>query len=191
LLAQELVGQLKGHLNIPVIDCSERIRATVIGASQFTIQVSGNTIDLSQEGVLPVRNVQVLRMEGGFSENTSMQEVEEKIAHAAAHLGLSGDERLALSLSWACEPEHVHLMRLAQAIKRFFDPLGKRVEPLFVLIDGDIAASLGRILREELHLSCPLVCVDGISLRELDYVDLGQKIEPTGVVPVVIKSLLF
>jgi len=30
-----------------------------------------------------------------------------------------------------------------------------------------------------------------VILKELDYVDLGQKMEPTGVVPVVIKSLLF
>jgi len=98
---------------------------------------------------------------------------------------------LALSLTWSCEPEHAHLLRLAKAIEQFFNPVGDRAEPLFVLIEGDVAASIGRILRNELQLTCPLVCVDGVSLKELDYVDLGQKIEPTGVVPVVIKSLLF
>src|SRR5712691_10978044 len=38
----------------------ERIRATVIGASQFTVQVSGNTIAISRPDMLPLHNVQVL-----------------------------------------------------------------------------------------------------------------------------------
>ena len=36
-----------------------------------------------------------------------------------------------------------------------------------------------------------LIAIDGIALRELDYVDIGRMIEPAHVVPVVIKSLLF
>src|SRR5258707_4551775 len=38
----------------------ERIRATVIGASQFTVQVSGNTIAISRPDLLPLHNLQVL-----------------------------------------------------------------------------------------------------------------------------------
>ena len=190
-LALELVSQLKGRLAIPVIDSAERIRATVIGASQFTIQVSGTTIFMSDDQALPVHNVPVLRLEDPFTEVTSENDLHVAMQNAAMRLGLSGGEKLALSLTWSCEPEHAHLLRLAKAIERFVSPRGDRVEPLFVLIDGDVAASMGRILRDELHLACPLVCVDGVTLKELDYVDLGQKMEPTGVVPVVIKSLLF
>ena len=36
-----------------------------------------------------------------------------------------------------------------------------------------------------------LVSIDGVQLQELDYVDVGELITPPGVVPVVIKSLLF
>jgi ethanolamine utilization protein EutA len=191
MLVLELVNQLKGRLNMPVIDSSERIRATVIGASQFTIQVSGNTIFLSDVHALPVRNVPVLRLDNPFTEVTEENELVQAMQRAAVRLGFTGHEKLALSLTWNCEPEHAHLLRLAKAIERFFSPSGVRAEPLFVLIEGDVAASIGRILRDELNVACPLVCVDGVTLKELDYVDLGQKIEPTGVVPVVIKSLLF
>jgi ethanolamine utilization protein EutA len=59
------------------------------------------------------------------------------------------------------------------------------------VVDGDVAASLGRILREELQLQGPLVAIDGIQLRELDFLDVGELMDPPGVVPVVIKSLLF
>jgi ethanolamine utilization protein EutA len=33
--------------------------------------------------------------------------------------------------------------------------------------------------------------VDGLDLRDLDYVDIGEVVRPAGVVPVVIKSLVF
>lgn len=191
LLASELVNRLKGRLLIPVIEASERIRATVIGASQFTVQVSGNTIFLSNGHTLPVHNVPVLRIDREFNEFVQEADLMDAMAHAATRMGLSGRETLALSVTWRCEPEHAHLLRLARAISEFFSPCGKREEPLFILMDGDVAALLGRVLKEELNANFPLVCIDGVTLRELDFVDLGEKIEPTGVVPVVIKSLLF
>ena len=59
------------------------------------------------------------------------------------------------------------------------------------MIDGDVGKSLGRLLGEELGLRCPLAAIDGVQLQELDYVDVGEFVDPPGVVPVVIKSLLF
>ena len=58
-------------------------------------------------------------------------------------------------------------------------------------IDGDIGKTMGRLLREELDMPGPLVSIDGVQLQELDFVDVGELINPPGVVPVVIKSLLF
>ena len=62
LLADEIIAQLKTRISIPIIEPSERIRATVIGASQFTVQVSGKTIYLPDPGVLPVHNVPVVHL---------------------------------------------------------------------------------------------------------------------------------
>jgi ethanolamine utilization protein EutA len=70
-------------------------------------------------------------------------------------------------------------------------PDGRRAAPLLLMIDGDIGKTMGRILTEELGLSGDLVSIDGVSLQELDFVDVGELISPPGVVPVVIKSLLF
>ncbi len=63
--------------------------------------------------------------------------------------------------------------------------------PVVLVVDGDIARTLGYILERELGFARPLVAIDGIALRELDYIDIGRIIEPAHVVPVVIKSLLF
>jgi ethanolamine utilization protein EutA len=74
---------------------------------------------------------------------------------------------------------------------RFAAPTGKRDNVLVLMIDGDVGRGLGRILDKELHLDGKLISVDGVQLRELDFVDIGELLDPPGVVPVVIKSLLF
>jgi ethanolamine utilization protein EutA len=63
--------------------------------------------------------------------------------------------------------------------------------PLVVALDGDIGRSLGGILAEELGVTADLVAIDGLQLVELDFVDVGELIQPANVVPVVVKSLAF
>ena len=48
------------ELGAPILETPGGIRATVIGASQYTIQVSGSTIFLSPLDVVPVRNIPVV-----------------------------------------------------------------------------------------------------------------------------------
>ena len=36
-----------------------------------------------------------------------------------------------------------------------------------------------------------VISIDGIELREFDYIDIGQLIPASGTVPVVIESLIF
>jgi ethanolamine utilization protein EutA len=80
---------------------------------------------------------------------------------------------------------------MARAIMKFAAPAGKRDEMLVLMIDGDVGRGLGRILDKELCLDGKLMSIDGVQLRELDFVDIGEMLDPPGVVPVVIKSLLF
>jgi ethanolamine utilization protein EutA len=80
---------------------------------------------------------------------------------------------------------------MARAIMAFAAPDGHRDQVLVLMIDGDIARGLGRILTDELRLDGSLISIDGVQLRELDFVDIGAMLDPPGVVPVVIKSLLF
>ena len=59
------------------------------------------------------------------------------------------------------------------------------------MLDGDVARTLGVLLREELGIENDLVVLDGVALRDFDYVDLGRVRQPSGTVPVTIKSLVF
>ncbi|HEV2011311.1 MAG TPA: ethanolamine ammonia-lyase reactivating factor EutA, partial [Candidatus Limnocylindria bacterium] len=167
-LGQELAAALdaaRPRLGAPLEVVPDGIRATVIGASQFSVQVSGSTIVLTSAAVLPLRNVPVLRL--GAT--------------------LEGNGALALAVKWTGEPEHARIRALAE---RVVAAAGDR-RPLVVAIDGDIAATLGTILRDELGFRGDLITLDGLDLGDLDYIDVGAPVPPSGVVPVVVKSLMF
>jgi ethanolamine utilization protein EutA len=46
-------------------------------------------------------------------------------------------------------------------------------------------------IREADRVKNPVVSIDGIELRDFDYIDVGALIPTSGAVPVVIKSLVF
>ena len=186
-LARALTKELSERSGLPLIDPGQRIRATVIGASQFTIQVSGKTIYLSDPSMLPVHGVPVMHV--GSTAEEHPEKLTEAIRQGFVGLDLEPDARAAIAFSWQGDPSYERLAATGRAIVAALDP--KRTEPLFLMIDGDIGRTMGRLLSEELDLPGPLVSIDGVQLQDLDYVDVGELMSPPGVVPVVIKSLLF
>ncbi|HUK58067.1 MAG TPA: ethanolamine ammonia-lyase reactivating factor EutA [Stellaceae bacterium] len=188
-LARALGTELGRRTKLPLIDPGQRIRATVIGASQFTIQVSGKTIYLSDPSILPVHGVPVVHIDD--AESCDPDALAQRIRHGLSEMDLDAEARVAIAFSWQGDPEYQRLAALGRGIIAAAAPRGHRHEPLFLMIDGDIGRTLGRLLHRELDLEGPLVSIDGVQLQDLDYVDVGAMISPPGVVPVVIKSLLF
>ncbi|MCL3817652.1 ethanolamine ammonia-lyase reactivating factor EutA [Aeromicrobium wangtongii] len=191
-LARAVIKQLSTRLSIPCIDPGEGIRATVIGASQFTVQVSGTTLHISGGAALPVQNVPVVRLPA-LSPETPPDPIElaKAIRAGAEQRDADLGAPVCLAVRWTGSATYERLAALAHAIA---DVAEEAVDPatlLAVVIDADIAQLLGRVLREDLGVTRGLVVIDGIELNELDFVDIGELIEPPGVVPVVIKSLLF
>jgi ethanolamine utilization protein EutA len=63
--------------------------------------------------------------------------------------------------------------------------------PLILVGDGDIGGLVGIHCLEEQKMTTPIVSIDGINLKEFDFIDIGAMLETSGAVPVVIKSLVF
>ena len=162
-LAEALVRR-RSKLPAPLEVARDGIRATVIGASQFSVQVSGSTTGLGAS--LPLRNVPVVPL-------------------GASH-DARGSGPLALAVKWSGEPEHARIRALAERIAAASDR-----RPLVIATDGDIAATLAAVLRDELGFTGELVTLDGLDLGDLDYIDIGAPQPPSGVVPVIVKSLVF
>ncbi len=191
LLADELRREFATRLLIPVIDPGQGIRATVIGASQYTVQVSGKTIYLPDSSVLPVHGVPVVRVAFNLSGEIDPQAIAAAIRRALERMDLTPRSRLALAFSWKGNPEHARLYAAACGIVCGLSEGGHRDELLLLMIDGDVGKTFGHLLEEELGFSGKLVSIDGVHLHDLDFVDVGALYDPPGVVPVVIKSLLF
>jgi ethanolamine utilization protein EutA len=101
------------------------------------------------------------------------------------------DTDVALALSWRGLPSYDRILPFARGIR---DGLADRIargRPVYVMLDGDVAMTLGRLLREELAVTGDLLVIDGLSLRDFDYIDIGRIRFPSNTVPVTIKSLVF
>jgi ethanolamine utilization protein EutA len=191
LLASELTSELSKRTALPLIDPGQRIRATVIGASQFTVQVSGKTIYLPKPDILPVHNVPVVHIGMNLSGDFDADAMAEAIRGTMKNMDLDPRSRMAIAFAWNGDPEHSRLMTAGRAIVAAVAPGGIRNDLLLLMIDGDIGKTFGQLLHHELSLPGDIISIDGVQLQELDFVDVGEPISPPGVVPVVIKSLLF
>jgi len=191
LLAAALGEELERRGSPLVIDPGQRIRATVIGASQFTVQVSGKTIYLPDPGVLPVHNVPVVQAGLDLAGAFDPAALTAAIGASLRRMDLSPDSRMAIAFAWHGDPDYGRIAAAGRAIVAAVAPDGRRSQPLLLMIDGDVGKTFGQFLRNELGLAGDLVSIDGVQLAELDFVDVGELISPPGVVPVVIKSLLF
>jgi ethanolamine utilization protein EutA len=195
-LGRRLGGELRrsaedGLLPAPVLPAAERIRATVLGASQYTVQLSGITSHLdSAERTLPRRNLPVARPAYVLGDTVDSGAIADAVGE---HLGrfTQGDGDLAVALSWSGDPEYHRLRAFGEGIVKGLASRLAAGERLYLMVDGDIARTLGRILRDELGVGNDLLILDGLLLRDFDYVDLGRVRQPSGTVPVTIKSLVF
>ena len=182
-----------GLLPARVLPATERIRATVLGASEYTVQLSGITSYIpAPHATLPRRNLQVVRPHYVIDDDVHPEMVGSAIEHHLKAFGLHdspGD--IAVALEFRGTPSYRRLRAFAEGIVSGMRDRLADGRPLYLMIDSDIALTLGNILRGELLVANDLVILDGIDLRDFDYVDLGRIRHPSNTVPVTIKSLVF
>jgi ethanolamine utilization protein EutA len=183
-----------GAMCFPLLPPGECIRATVLGASQHSLQLSGHTIHISDHAaLLPCRNVPVVRPILDFeAEEIDAAAVALAIEERLRAFDLDGPVgKIALSFSWRGLPSYPRLRALADGIATGLKERIAEATPFYILIDGDFAMVLGRILHQELALASPVMVADSIAASDFDFVDIGRVRLPSHTVPVTIKSLLF
>lgn len=171
----------------------EGIRATVIGASQYTVQVSGSTIFVAPQAVLPLRNVPVVTPGLPLDDEVlAAAQIAESVRAALRRLDLEGGEQaVALCYRWRGSATFARLDAFCRGIAEGLAGALARGLPLILVGEGDIGGLVGIHCREETRLPNPVVSIDGIALKEFDFIDIGALLPNSGAVPVVIKSLVF
>jgi ethanolamine utilization protein EutA len=166
---------------------AEGIRATVIGAGEYTVQASGVTSYISSTEGLPAFGLKVVRV---VTEDGDPIPSAAKKALAKFDLERFGPG-LALALAVDVQPNYQSLRKVAEGISEVASTADGTEDPLILLLDLDVAKSLGGILKEELGLSRQLIAIDGIDVGDLDYIDVGRPLGVSEAVPVTVKSLMF
>ncbi|MFZ0424465.1 MAG: ethanolamine ammonia-lyase reactivating factor EutA [Xanthobacteraceae bacterium] len=177
----------------PVLPAGECIRATALGASEYSVQLSGNTSYISSPGtLLPRRNLQVVLPPFVCDDAIDPEKLAAAIrSHLTAFDVTDTDRDVALALRWTGMPSYERLAAFAAGIARGLAGRIAKKLPLYIMLDGDVAQTLGHILRDELRVESELLVIDGVVLWDFDYIDLGRIRMPSYTVPVTIKSLVF
>jgi ethanolamine utilization protein EutA len=101
------------------------------------------------------------------------------------------ESEIALALRWTGAPAYDRILAFAQGVA---EGLADRIalgKPIYVMLDGDVAQTLGAVLREDCGVKSEILVIDGVVLMDFDYIDLGKVRVPSFTVPVTIKSLVF
>ncbi len=170
-----------------------RIRATVIGASQYTMQVSGSTIFVSPLETLPLRNIPVIAPALDLSgETIDSAAVSASIKGALKRLDLgNGENPVAIFIPWRGSATFHRLDDFCKGVASGLEAVLAQGHPIVLAGDGDVGGLIGIHYCEEMKLTNPIVSIDGLELKEFDYIDIGAMLDTSGAVPVVIKSLIF
>jgi ethanolamine utilization protein EutA len=175
---------------LPAREC---IRATALGASEYRVQLSGNTSYISNPGkLLPRRNLQVLSPPFEAGDVIDPAALAKAIhTHRKAFEMEDAETEIALALRWTGSPSYDRIHAFAQGISAGLADKIAAGKPIYVMLDGDVAQTLGALLREELMVMSEILVIDGVMLMDFDYIDLGKVRIPSFTVPVTIKSLVF
>jgi ethanolamine utilization protein EutA len=182
-----------GALPWPVLAAGECIRATALGASEYSVQLSGNTTYISSPGrLLPRRNLQVLQPDFQCGAEIDPAALAQAVrAHFKAFDLVEGESEVALAFRWTGAPSYARIAAFAAGIVQAMANTLRQRLPLYLILDGDLAHTLGNLLREEMDVTSEILVIDGIVLWDFDYIDLGRIRMPSQTVPVTVKSLVF
>lgn len=167
------------------------MRATVFGAGSYSVQLSGNTVSIS-DVALPLKGIPLVRP---FQENIEVMEVDAEAitqrlqkAIAVFHEGVAG-KMVAIVLELREAPKYRVLKRWSQLLAYALERT-QLATPYILIVQSDSAMALGQLLRGELK-DRAIVVLDGIDLSDGDYIDIGKPLAGSNTIPVTVKSLIF
>ena len=185
-----LAESLRKHARLnsyTIVQPSETVRATVLGASTQTVTLSGSTIWAEKE-ILPLKNVPVTRptLPASLEPASVSRSISEAVTRWDVNLET---DPFAIALELNHSLDYESLTRLATGLKIFADTMpGDR--PLIAIIERDYAQALGQTVKG-LAPSRALLVIDQVGLSEGDYIDIGTPLMDGRVVPLSVKTLIF
>jgi ethanolamine utilization protein EutA len=179
LLAEQIRKRVEGWVS-RIETPDQGIRATVIGASQYTTQVSGSTIFVSPLETVPLRNVPVIAPSLRWRRRSIRKRSLRPLLRPETARSRRRQNAGCGFVPWKGSATFQRLDAFCRGAVEGLAPVLSRGHPLVLAGDGDVGGLLGIHLREEMRLPNPIVSIDGLELKEFDYIDIGGMMETSG-----------
>ncbi len=165
------------------------IRATVIGAGQFAMSLSGETVWVDAD-LLPLTDLRVLHPFADLECMASAAQIARLLDRHRRLADLGPAERAAVMLPSLRSAGWREVERLGGLLAEACDRAGLAEPWVFLMVDN-----YGRLLGESIAAAAPgrgLIVVDELRLDEADCVDIGRPVEAARpLLPVVARTLVF
>lgn len=178
-LAAELKRQIQLS-GLRIYDCSEKIRATVIGAGMHSMQLSGSTICYDSV-LLPLKNRPVVIVQTDLFSGT-----ENAICQEMQHNYEIYQEQIVFCFQGHKSPTYKEVKRAAMEIWKFYRT---NQLPILLIFKYDLAKVMGQTLGILSDHSRAMVCIDSVEVEQGDYVDFCKAVGET--ILVTVKTLLY
>jgi ethanolamine utilization protein EutA len=185
------INSLLPALTSPVIEPQSKIRATVIGAGAYSLSISGSSGFMDHKISFPIRNVPVIRVDID-SAKLSPEYITSQINASFQRFDLDeGDDTVALYFKDPVRASYPQLELFAKSIEAALPHSIQNRLPVILIFETDIACSVGSVMRRETDLKTNLLSLDELTLKEGDWIDIGEPLIAGQVFPVTVKSLVF
>jgi ethanolamine utilization protein EutA len=167
--------------NYKLVKAKEKIRATVIGAGNHSIKLSGSTVNFDKD-ILPIKNIPIIKIKDSMFKN-----VKNIYEYVSKRIKVYDNSIAALAFKGPKSPKYSDIDEMAKLIVECSQSL--KNSPIIIIAENDFAKALGQSIKIKTKFNRKVICLDGISTENGDYIDIGKPV--LDVVPVVVKTLIF
>lgn len=162
------------------------IRATVIGAGNYSFEISGSTIS-HFDCKLPIKNIPCikLKIDSKNDIDTAANDLDSRIKK------FDLAKPVAISFDGYFDIDFDDMLKIADNIVKNSGELISRNLPIITLVQKDIGKAFGIALRKFLPSSYPILAIDCVNTDDGDFLDIGESVGGGKAVPVSIKKLVF
>lgn len=188
-LAQAIKNYMTHQDQFVLIEPEQRIRATVVGAGQYSLSVSGSTTFVSEKLTFPIRNVPVVYVP---MTSSMIADMSSEIKLSLSKLDLKDGDEFALAFDDPVKPVYSNLTNFTKGLEKSLPLTTAKTDfPLILVFNSDIGNSVGNVAKRETLIQSEILSLDEIALKEGDFIDIGEPIIGRNVIPVVVKTLVF
>lgn len=189
----QAIKKQKAFEKVVICKGQETVNATVVGAGNYSMEVSGSTVFYNRFE-FPVKSVSVYSVALCKEEDLLHFSDDLKKCNQRMKEGEIGNESKnysVLSFQGIPCPTFLQIETMADAfVLAFEEEIEKDHFPILIM-ESDTSKVLGQALRRRIGGERKILCIDNVRCKEGDFVDIGNPIGGGKAIPVSVKTLIF